>query len=152
VRGLSAVLAIASLAACSRPAPDSTPEGAVRAWLDKMESQPEDPRAARDALQLLGPSARANLEQRADRASRIMGRRVDPYEMLAEGRFGLKFRPKTMTSRIDGEKATVDIVGSDPAEHAVITCAHEPAGWRVEPELPDPAQPAPAAPRADGGS
>jgi hypothetical protein len=132
-----AVIALALASACSRPAPDATPEGVVRLWLEKMEAQPEDPHAAREAFLLLGPAARANLEKRAERASRSMGRRVEPYEMLAEGRFGLKFRPKTMTSSTTGDRATVDIVGSDPAlEHATVLCAHEPSGWRVEPELP----------------
>ncbi len=131
------LLCLAFVAACSRPAPDATPEGVVRLWLEKMEAQPEDPHASREAFQLLGPAARANLEKRAERASRSMGRRVEAYEMLAEGRFGLKFRPKAMTSSTTGDRATVDIVGSDPTlEHAIVVCAKEPAGWRVEPELP----------------
>ncbi len=123
--------------ACSRAAPDQTPEGAVRLWLEKMEAQPEDPRAAREAYQLLGPAARANLEKRAERASRIMGRRVDPHEMLAEGRFGLQFRPKAMSSHITDGRATVDVTGRDPlAEHATVVCAREAGGWRIEPEFP----------------
>jgi hypothetical protein len=152
------LLALVAIPACSRPAPDATPEGAVRLWLERMEAQPEDPRAAREAYALLGPAARANLEQRAERASLGMGRRVEPQEMLAEGRFGLKFRPKSMTSHITGERATVDVMGSDPAEHAIVVCAHEAAqepggwGWRVEPELPAlvalPLQPSP---RRDAG-
>lgn len=134
-RGLLAAALL--VAACSRPAPDATPEGVVRLWLDKMEAQPEDTRASRDAFLLLGPQARANLEKRAERASRSMGRRVEPYEMLAEGRFGLKFRPKTMTSSIAGDRATVDVVGTDPTtEHATVICAREAGGWRIEPELP----------------
>ena len=84
-------------AACTRTAPDATPEGAVRLFVEKMESGAEDPRAMREAYQLLGPHARANLKERADRASKGQGRRYEPFEMLAEGRFGLKFRPKTMT-------------------------------------------------------
>ncbi len=136
-RAASLFATLALVAACSRPAPDATPEGVVRLWLEKMEAQSEDPRASREAFQLLGPQARANLEKRAERASRSMGRRVEPYEMLAEGRFGLKFRPKTMTSSTTGDRATVDIVGSDRTiEHATVVCAREGAAWRVEPELP----------------
>ena len=50
---LAAALAllVALGTACSRPAPDATPEGAVRLWLEKMEAQPEDPRASREAFQ-----------------------------------------------------------------------------------------------------
>jgi hypothetical protein len=147
----AALLAL-TFAACSRQAPEETPEGVVRLWLEKMEEQDEDPRAAREAFALLGPSARANLEQRAERASRMMGRRVEPHEMLAEGRFGLKFRPKTMTSHVTGDRATVDVLGADPAERATVVCArgrsaeNRPA-WRVEPELPEPPAPPPPGPR-----
>ena len=81
--------------------------------------------------------------------------------MLAEGRFGLKFRPKAMVSHIEGDRATVEVTGDDPVrERARVLCAREPRGqepvdnagererdrapspvrggaWRVEPELPD---------------
>ena len=52
------------LPACSRSAPDATPEGAVRLWLEKMESSDSDVRAMKEAYQLLGPKARANLKER----------------------------------------------------------------------------------------
>src|SRR5262249_1489412 len=128
-----AVLLLPMVVACSRPPPDSTPDGVVRLWLEKMEASSEDPRAALEAYGLLGPSAKHNLEQRAERAGRMQGRRFEPYEMLAEGRFGLKFRPKTMTVRsVGADEAEVDIVGGDPAEHASVRCARDPqnsAAW-----------------------
>lgn len=142
-------VAAALLAACSRPPPDATPEGAVRTFVEKMESGAEDPRAMKEAYGLLGPHARANLRERADRASKGQGRRYEPYEMLAEGRFGLKFRPKTMTSRIEGEDAFVDVAGDGPEEHATVHCARESSLWRVEPELPDVQAPQR---RPDGGT
>jgi hypothetical protein len=145
---LAPALAFAALVAvaCSRPAPDATPEGAVRAWLDRMEASDDDVRAIREAYGLLGPVARANLGERAERASRLEGHRVEPWAMLAEGRFGLKFRPKTMVAHIDGDLATVAVTGSEPlTEHALVRCAREAAAWRVEPELP----PVPALPRRD---
>jgi hypothetical protein len=144
-------LAVALLAVgCSRAAPDATPDGALRFWLERMEESVDDPSAGRDAYALLGPAARANLEERARHAGQVQGRRAEPYEMLAEGRFGLRFRPKSMTANVVGDQATVDVVGADPrAEHASVRCVHEAAGWRVEPELP-PVSPLPL--RADGGS
>lgn len=133
--------AFAFVVACSRQAPDATPDGAVRLWLEKMEASAEDPRAAREAYALLGPSARRNLEQRAERAGRMHGRRFEPYEMLAEGRFGLKFRPKGVTvGQVAGDEATVNVVGADPAvEQVSVRCARDPKeaqAWRIEPELP----------------
>jgi hypothetical protein len=140
-------LALAS-AGCTRTAPDATPEGAVRLFVEKMESGAEDPRAMRDAYQLLGPHARSNLKERADRASKGQGRRYEPFEMLAEGRFGLKFRPKTMFAKIEGEDAFVEVRGDGPEERATVHCVREAPAWRVEPELPDVLAPQR---RADGG-
>jgi hypothetical protein len=113
-----------------------------------MESSTDDPRAMHDAYALLGPRARANLKERADRASRGQGRRYEPFEMLAEGRFGLKFRPKSMSSRVDGDNATVDVRGESPEEHASVHCTREGTAWRIEPELPESIPPAR---RADAG-
>lgn len=135
------------LTACSRSAPDATPEGVVRLFVDKMETAAEDPRSMKDAFQLLGPHAKANLRDRAERASKGQGRRYEPWEMLAEGRFGLKFRPKSMTSRIEGQDATVEVRGESAEEHASVHCTREQPSnaWRVEPELP--AVPRPPEPR-----
>ena len=131
------VVAVAT--GCSRSPPEATPDGVVRLWLEKMEASTSDPRAAREAFALLGPATRRNLEIRAARASRIQGRRFEPYEMLAEGRFGLRFRPKTMSVVGPvGEEAKVDVVGTDPAvERATVRCAREKGVWRIEPELPE---------------
>ena len=146
IRRLALSLVLA--AACSRAAPDATPEGAVRLFVDMLETGSEDPHAMREAYTLLGAHARANLKERADRASRGLGRRYEPYEMLAEGRFGLKFRPKSMTSKIAGDEALVDVRGDGPEEQATVHCTREGAAWRVEPELPDVLAPQR---RADGG-
>ena len=134
-----AVLAmlLASSGACSRPPPDATPEGAVRLFVEKMEGAADDPRAVKEAYGLLGPHARANLKERADRASKGQGRRYEPHEMLAEGRFGLKFRPKSLTSKPEGDDAFVEVRGDGADERASVRCVREGAVWRVEPELPD---------------
>lgn len=148
-RALLAALLASALLACSRAAPDSTPEGAVRLWLEKMESGAEDPRTMKEAYALLGPRARANLEERADRASRGQGRRFEPHQMLAEGRFALRFRPKAMTSRTVGDEAWVEVRGDGPNEHATVHCTRQGESWRVEPRLPDVLAPAR---RPDGGT
>ena len=147
--GLARAFLMVTCVACSRPAADASPEGAVRAWLDRMEATDEDAHAIRDAYALLGPAARANLVERAERASRLEGHRVEPWDMLAEGRFGLKFRPKGMVAKIDGATATVAVTGDEPlTEHAMVHCAKvsdAPQAWRVEPDLP----PVPALPQRD---
>ncbi len=140
---------VASLAACSHPAENATPEGAVRAWLDHMENSMGDPSEAQGAFDLLGPKARQNLAARAVRASQVEGRRAQAFEMLAEGRFGLRFRPKVLHATVTGTDAVVDVTGDDPGtEHARVVCVKEGDGWRVEPELPEMAAPLQ---RSDGG-
>jgi hypothetical protein len=150
VRAAAAIVlaVLAVLVGCSRPQPEATPDGVVRLWLDKMEQSSDDPRAIREAYALLGPAARANLEERAQRASRVLGRRVEPYEMLAEGHFGLRFRPKAMAAQVQGDRATVEVRGSAADERALVTCVKEGATWKVEPELPDVAT---LPKRGDGG-
>jgi hypothetical protein len=111
-----------------------------------MESAADDGRAMKEAYALLGPKARANLKERADRASRGQGRRYEPYEMLAAGRFGLRFRPKTMHAKIEGDHAWVEVKGEGPDERATVKCSRENTGWRIEPELPD------ATPTRSGGT
>lgn len=120
----------------------------MRLWLEKMESSDSDVRAMKEAYQLLGPKARANLKERADRASKGQGRRYEAHEMLAEGRFGLRFRPKTMAAKIEGNDAWVEVRGDGGDEHATVKCTRENGGWRIEPELPDVIVPL----RRDGGS
>jgi hypothetical protein len=135
-RRLALALALAGALACSHPPADATPEGAVRLFIDIMDTGDDTP-AMRQAYDLLGPSARANLAGRARRTSLLQGRQVQPWDMLAAGLFGLAFRPKAMRSTGVGERATVEVFGEDPqTEHASVTCVREAAGWRIEPDLP----------------
>jgi hypothetical protein len=146
----AAALALVVAAACSHPAPDATPEAAVRAWLEHMEDSMGSPTEAREAFALLGPKARENLAARSVRASQVEGRRAQAFEMLAEGRFGLRFRPKSLHATVKGTDAVVDVLGDDPGtEHARVTCVKEDGAWRIEPELPD--VPPPLR-RRDGGA
>lgn len=137
-RGVLA-LGIAILGGCSRPPPDATPERALRLFLDDMDSTGDDPASTRRAYGLLGPSARANLGERARRTSELLGRHIEPWEMLAAGFFGVAFRPMSMRSTVVGDRATVDVFGDDPhSEHAVVACVREGLVWRIEPSFPPP--------------
>ncbi|HEY1694719.1 MAG TPA: hypothetical protein VGG39_21255 [Polyangiaceae bacterium] len=136
---LACVLAVPAIG-CSHAPPDETPEGAVRLFLDDLEAAEDDPAMMKKAYGLLGPAARANLEERAHHTSLLQGRQVAPWEMLAAGRFGLAFRPRSWPHpTIVGDRATVEVLGGDPAtEHARVLCVKEAGGWRVEPGLPEP--------------
>ncbi len=134
--GLAAFVVGLVLVACSRGAPDGTPDGALRLFLDRMEVATDDSRAMGEAYELLGKSAKKNLEERAERASLVEGRRIAPKDMLATGYFGLRFRPKTMTVHQEGDMATVAVTGSDPQDRAEVVCVKEGVAWRIEPDLP----------------
>jgi hypothetical protein len=134
-----AAIALALTFGCSRPPQDATPDGAARLFLDEMEAAEDDAREMRRAYDLLGPAARANLEERARRTSRLQGRQVHPWDMLAAGRFGVAFRPKTMRAKVVGDRASVEVLGADPQnERATVVCVREAGGWRIEPEFPEP--------------
>ncbi len=132
-------VALAFSVGCSHPPPDATPEGTVRLFLDAMEAAEDDQREMRHAYDLLGPAARGNLQERARRTSRLQGRQVQPWDMLAAGRFGVAFRPKAMRSKVVGDRASVEVFGADQQkEEATVVCVREPGGWRLEPDLPEP--------------
>jgi hypothetical protein len=145
VRGRAVVVAWFVLASglaglssgCSHPPPDSTPDSAVRLFLDAMDTAGEDPRAIRRAYDLLGPAARANLAERARRTSLLQGRQVQPWEMLSSGMFGVSFRTRTMHPNIVGDRATVEVSGETPQEHASVVCVREGGAWHVEPGFPE---------------
>lgn len=125
-------------ASCSHQPPDSTPEGAVRELIERMERIDGDPARARAAYELLSASTRENLIERAKRASAAAGRPIQPAEMLAPSRFVLLFRPHQMEARISGDRAQVDVTGMDPAaDRARIPLVREDGLWRVELALPE---------------
>ena len=122
---------------CSRPPPDATPEGAIKTWLERMEAQVSDPAETKSAYAMLSKSTHQNLEKRAERASRIEGRRIEPQEMLAQGRFALRFTPKKFSTQTSGDTATVEVSGDEPTDHATMHCVKEGPSWRIDLTLPD---------------
>jgi hypothetical protein len=137
VRRWPFALLTALLVSCSRPAPDATPEGVLHEWIDRMNAQVTDPHEAPAAYALLSKATHAELEKRAERASLIEGHRASGYEMLASGRFSLRFAPKHYATTITGDTATVVVTGVDPTEHATVRCVKEGRVWRVDLALPE---------------
>ena len=133
-----ACLACALVLACSRKPPESTPDGALREWLERMKRVDGDPAAGEAAYQLLAEPARSNLAERARRASAATGRPVKPWDMLAPARFSLRFTPREMTARATSERrAEIEVTGADPeTERATVPCVLETGGWRVDLALP----------------
>ncbi len=123
--------------ACSRKPPDGTPEGAVRHLLEQMARAEANPAETRTVYELLSSRTKANLVERARRASAATGREMPPHEMLAPARFSLRFNPVHMHARTMADRAIVDVSGIDPdTDHAFVPCVLEEGRWRVDVPLP----------------
>ena len=138
----------ALLAACAPAPSDETPLGALRMFLRAMERSGSDSTALEEAYGLLDAGARTALEQRARDASALAnGREFAPWEMLAQGRYRVRFAYAeygAMRESVDGERATVTVVGTDRASHAEVPLVREEGRWRVVLHVPPPPPAAPA--------
>jgi len=139
VRSFALALLTALIVSCSRKPPDATPDGALQEWLERMDARVTDPHAE-SPYELLSKATHDKLQKRAERVSRIEGHRVEPEEILAEGRFALRFRPRRFTTSTSGDVATIEVAGDDGA-HATVRCVKEGTKndprWRVDLALPD---------------
>jgi hypothetical protein len=135
VLGLTALLG--ALLGCARQASDETPERAVQEFIDRMQRVHGDALKSKAAYELLAAPARANLEERARRASAAVGRNVTPEEMLAPSRFYLSFQPRTWTTERGADWAIVTAEGESASQRKQIRCVREQGHWKVIIDLPD---------------
>jgi hypothetical protein len=135
---LGFVFALASVA-CERSARDESPVATVRHFLEVMDRSAEEESALREAYRLVDASARAALARRAERAATLSGRSYEPWQMLAQGRFRLRFAPASrggMRERIDGERAVVTVIGEKPGQRADVPLVREQGHWRIQLAIP----------------
>ncbi len=132
---LLALLALIALG-CRRE-PEDTPESVLSAWVAAMNASRSDVDARRRAYPLLSARARELLTERAARASQLSGRDLQPWEMLAPGRFAMRFAfdPDGLETRIEGDRATVTARGRS-GERAGVPMVREQGHWRVDLTLP----------------
>lgn len=122
--------------ACSRRAPNATPDGAVKELVERMQRVQGDPRDANAVYVLLSKRAQANLTARAQRYSAASGKAIAPEAMIVPSRFLLRFEPQRYSAQIAGSHALVIIEGIRPEERAQIPCVYEDNTWRVDLPLP----------------
>jgi hypothetical protein len=135
-----AALLLAACSACGGGAPThETPVATVRHFLEVMDRSVADERALIEAFRLLDSGAQSALTERAERASTLAGRRYEPWQMLAQGRFRLRFAPATpggMRERVTGERAIVTVTGSGEGQRAEVPLVREQGRWRIALRIP----------------
>ena len=134
---LAAALYFASLMGCTRQTSDDTPERAVQEFVDRMQRVHGDASRSKAAYELLAAPARANLQERAKRASAASGRSVTPEEMLAPSRFFLSFQPRSWSTERGPDWAVVTAEGEAPSQRKQIRCVQEQGHWKVMIDLPE---------------
>lgn len=132
---LSLVFALGAVA-CQRE-PEDTPETALTIWVNAMNASRSDIQARHRAYDLLSNRARESLTERAARASQLSGRDLQPWEMLAPGRFAMRFAfdPDGLETHIDGDRATVT-ARARAGDHAEVPMIREQGHWHVDLALP----------------
>lgn len=142
-RAYGVALALAALVAlgCTEEPSDETPAGAVRLFLDAMSRSDRDPAALREAYGLLARPARRGLSERARLAESLGGRDIQPWDMIAQGRYRQAITPapgsRGMRESIEGSRATVTVMDERGQRRAEVPLVREDGGWRIELELPD---------------
>jgi hypothetical protein len=117
-----------------RDAEQGMPAWAVQKLVERMSVVHGDRERSKAAYELLWSRAKENLKERAVRASALLGRVVEPEELLVPSHFSLEFVPKEYTTEYHGDWAVVTArTGSLQRE---IKCVQEPEGWRVVVDLP----------------
>ena len=110
----------------------------VRHFLEVMERSATDDAALLEAYGLLDQGAQRALAARATRTRALSGQAFEPWQMLAQGRFRLRFAHARggMKERIDGERAVVVVSGSGAGQRAEVPLVREQGRWRIQLVLP----------------
>lgn len=131
---LIGVLGLQALSCQERDAEEGMPAWAVKKLVERMTVVHGDRERAKVAYELLWSRAKENLKERAVRASALLGRVVEPEELLVPSHFSLEFVPKEYSTVFHGDWAVV--TARSGAAQRDIKCVQEPEGWRVVVDLP----------------
>lgn len=126
-----------AIAGCKAAPVNATPEGAVRELVERLAALGSDEASARAAYAVLSSASRENLDRRAARYGDASGKLIDPSAMLVPARASLRFVPRTYQAKVEGSRATVEILGMSAEERARLDCVLEEGLWRVELPLPE---------------
>lgn len=127
------------LSACSAGDAGRSPTRTVARFLEAMDRSASDRTALQDAYELLAEPARSALQERAVKAETLSGRRYEPWDMLVQGRFRLRFAPRRrggMRASVDGDSAQVTVRGEGDGDSALIPLVREEGRWRISMQIP----------------
>jgi hypothetical protein len=131
------LLAIALLIACDKgDSQGHTPASVVQDFVEAMGSVHGEPERAKAAYNLLWSHAQENLKERAATASALLGRVVEPEEMIAPSQFSLQFAPKHYLTVLHGDWAEVTV--QNGSAQRVVRCINEQGAWKVVVDFPPP--------------
>jgi hypothetical protein len=143
-------LSLLLISACGSADADGNPADVLQHFLEAMDRSANNEAALKDAYALLDEHAQRELSARASRTSSLTGHVFAPWEMIAQGRFRLRFRPADhaeLRASVKGDQAIVNVKGDDAHTHAAVPLVREGGQWRIKLELPElAARPAPTAP------
>ncbi|HEY2734890.1 MAG TPA: hypothetical protein VGI70_12935 [Polyangiales bacterium] len=128
------------LAACGGGDVDASPSDALARFLEAMDRSAVNEAALKDAYALLDDSAQKELRVRADRAGFLTGRKFEPWEMIAQGRFRMRFAPAErggMHTTVKGDSAVVQVKSEDGRAQVSVPMLHQAGRWRVRLDLPE---------------
>lgn len=123
--------------ACSANDPDTQPADVLAHFLEAMDRTAHDDAARKEAFVLLDEASQRELALRAERSSSLAGRTFAAWDMIAQGRFRMRFVPAEhaeMRATITGEDAVVH-VKSDSGRRAEVPLVREHGRWRIKLEL-----------------
>jgi hypothetical protein len=130
---------LSSTVGCGSEPKDATPEGTLRAFLEAMDRSDLEARAREEAYALLSAESRERLERRAELATSLARRRFEPWEMLAQGRYRLRFEARAgdgIDTVTHGDRAEVIVRGQEGQE-ARVPMVREEGRWRIELHIPE---------------
>ena len=139
VAAAAAVCAFALLG-CGESEADAPVEALTR-FLQAMDRGNVHAGARKESYALLDRAAQGRIAERARRAALVTGRTWEPWEMLAPGRFRMRFTPAEhsgMRATVTGDHARVEVRDRDGRGRAEIALVHQDGAWRIQLPVPAP--------------
>ncbi len=122
------------VAACGPDPGELGPVEVLRGFLADLEHSAQAPEQRKAAFDALDKQSQAALKERAELAGSLVGRALQPWELLVPGRLGFSLKAMSgvnLRTDIAGEKATVHIPVQN-RKPVDVPMVREDGRWRVQ--------------------